>query len=53
MNSYRVAFEDSHKGQTFGFAVHYTANNTDHALIQAEKEFPSCEIKNVRLIKDE
>lgn len=53
MNSYRVAFEDSHNGQTFTFAITYQAKGIKTARVMADLEFPNCEIKEVRLLEKE
>lgn len=54
MNSYRIAFEDSHNGQTFTFAIVYTAKSIKTARVMGSFEFPNCKITDVRLLeKDE
>lgn len=53
MNSYRVAFEDSHDGQTFTFAIVYKAKCIKTAHVMAAVEFPNCEVKELRLLEKE
>lgn len=53
MNAYRVAFEDSHNGQSFTFAIVYNAKGIKTARVMASVEFPNCEIKEVRLLDKE
>ncbi|AEO14596.1 hypothetical protein MT_57056 [Pseudomonas phage phiPto-bp6g] len=52
MNAYRVAFEDSHNGQTFTFALVYNARNSKTARLQADSEFPHCTVVEVRQLEN-
>lgn len=47
MNSYRVTFEDSHKGQTFKFAIVYRAKGIKTVRAMAALEFPDCPIVKI------
>lgn len=47
MNKYRVLMEQSHKGESFLFAIYIDAKNQTDAVFKASEEFPDSGIMSL------